>query len=417
MKSYYELLGVSANDDAEALKKAFRKAVKAHHPDLHPNDPDAVERFSEILAANSLLRDAKRRATYDWLLQLERECFQLKLKRPRHHPMKRMRTVAVIAAVSALIAGYGLWATMPTSGNMEIDKDELAAAAGADVVAENEHRAAPRPEIVAADLRAETVGSSLSDGPRDRASASTAPTDIATAFANDGLASNLETMVAAPGTNYDRTQPIVDAAAVLDLPLAPTGTLPAMKPQSIPTPAAPAVKQRPASLSTLMAPSSAQTSLDTLPARAASQQPTIDALSAISAGDVGSDAAVVVGGLAPGSTMSAGAPAGPTTLALPKSQRLGAAEIALMMEKGAALIGIGNVGGARLMFQHAAEAGNPVAAFALAETYDPLALRVSGVRGGITSDIALAVSWYEKAKDLGSTVAPERLKNLSGLPE
>ena len=37
MKSLYELLGASADDNAEALQKAFRKAVKAHHPDLHPS--------------------------------------------------------------------------------------------------------------------------------------------------------------------------------------------------------------------------------------------------------------------------------------------------------------------------------------------------------------------------------------------
>jgi hypothetical protein len=34
MKSFYQLLGASEDDDAEPLKKAFRNAVKAHHPDL-----------------------------------------------------------------------------------------------------------------------------------------------------------------------------------------------------------------------------------------------------------------------------------------------------------------------------------------------------------------------------------------------
>jgi tetratricopeptide (TPR) repeat protein len=140
MKSYYELLGASADDNADALKKAFRKAVKTHHPDLHPNDPGAVERFREIIAANALLRDAKQRATYDRLLQLERECFRLTLAREQlrsklaHQQLrsKRMRTIAVIAAVSGLIAGYGLWAIMPLTGNVEI-KDERAVAAGAAV--------------------------------------------------------------------------------------------------------------------------------------------------------------------------------------------------------------------------------------------------------------------------------------------
>jgi curved DNA-binding protein CbpA/Tfp pilus assembly protein PilF len=141
MKSLYELLGASANADAEALKKAFRKAVKTHHPDLHPDDPDAVERFREIIAANALLRDAKQRATYDWLLQRERECFQLMLKRqPLRSKLagqrlrsKRIRTIAVIAAVSVLIGGYGLWSTMPTTGNVGINNDAVAAAAGAAV--------------------------------------------------------------------------------------------------------------------------------------------------------------------------------------------------------------------------------------------------------------------------------------------
>jgi hypothetical protein len=482
MKSYYELLGASADDDAEALKKAFRKALQAHHPDLHPNDPDAVERFSEIIFANALLRDAKRRATYDWLLRLERQGgFQLKLR--RHQLRSKLRrqqfhfktphTIAVITVVTALIGGWGLWATMRTSGNVEIDKDELAQAAGAAV---EKHAAtivtaagAVRTESVAADVGAETVGNSLYEGRNGGANV-----DIAPGFANGGLASNLETMVAAPATNYDRTQPVVDAGAAINLPLSPAGSVPAMKAQSVPTPFAAAVTQQPASLPPVTPSSSAQNSLDTFPARAASRQLTIDAirlrqtdaLLTISAGDVGSDAAVVVAGLAAGSTLSAGAPAGPNmwrlsiedlgdvvlappagfvggmdlslelrladqtavgraalqlewrandTLPPPKSQRFGAAEIALMMEKGAALIGIGNVGGARMVLQHAAEAGDPAAALALAETYDPLVLRRMDVKGGITSDIGLANIWYEKAKDLGSIVASERLKSLAGV--
>jgi hypothetical protein len=459
MKSYYELLGASADDDAEALKEAFRKTVKAHHPDLHPSDPEAVERFNEIIAANTLLRDAKRRATYDWLLRLEREGgFQLKLKQhqPRstplrqQRPLKRMGTVAVIAAVGALIGGYALWATMLTSANEEIDKGELAAAAGATVVAAasvNENRGAARGEIVADDRGAESVGNSLSQGRNDGATVSTASTDIAPVSANRRLAS-------------------------IDLPLAPAGS--AMKPQSVQTPVAPALTHRTASLSTLTTPSRPQNSLDTLPARAASRQLTIDAvrlrqtdaLLAISAEDVGSDAAVVVGGLAPGSTLSAGARAGPNiwrlstkdlgdvvlapprgfvggmdlsfelrladqavvdrkaiqlewsardALVPPKSQRLGAAEIALIMQKGAALIGIGNVAGARLMFQHAAEAGDPVAAFALAESFDPLVLGKLNAKGGIAANVALAQAWYQKAKDLGSAAAPERLERLARL--
>src|SRR5258708_36739734 len=69
MTSLYDLLGAHEDDDADALKKAFRKAVKEHHPDLHPGDPDAPERFRQFIAANALLRDMRQRATYDRVLQ------------------------------------------------------------------------------------------------------------------------------------------------------------------------------------------------------------------------------------------------------------------------------------------------------------------------------------------------------------
>jgi hypothetical protein len=190
----------------------------------------------------------------------------------------------------------------------------------------------------------------------------------------------------------------------------------------------------------------------------------------ISSTDAGSNVSVVIGGLAPGSALSVGTPAGPNawrlairdinravvrpprgfvgvmnlTLellladdevadrkslqlqwsgksvpasAVSSQRRLDAAEVALLMKKGAEFVADGNIGAARMMFQPAADAGEPMAAFALAETYDPLVLEKLGTKGGITSDIALAQRWYEKAKAFGSTVATERLQRLARLPE
>src|SRR5712664_3207871 len=128
MKSLYELLGASADDNAEALQKAFRKAVKAHHPDLHPSDPDAPLRFRQIVAANALLRDAKQRANYDRILQLERQQFQLKLEcqqlrsklERQQLRSKRIRSTVAVAAVGALVGGYVLFAPIPTTAIVEI---------------------------------------------------------------------------------------------------------------------------------------------------------------------------------------------------------------------------------------------------------------------------------------------------------
>jgi hypothetical protein len=92
---------------------------------------------------------------------------------------------------------------------------------------------------------------------------------------------------------------------------------------------------------------------------------------------------------------------------------LEAADIKLMVKSGLEYMANGKVGAARLMFQSAAEAGEAAAAFALAETYDPIVLEKLGVKGGITPDVAVAQRWYEKAKELGSSTAPERIARLT----
>lgn len=99
----------------------------------------------------------------------------------------------------------------------------------------------------------------------------------------------------------------------------------------------------------------------------------------------------------------------------PKSAPLGgdADDNASMMRKGADFIARRDIAAARLIFQRVAQSSDAAAAFALAETYDPLVLRKLGSREEGFSDIALAQSWYEKARDLGSTVALERIVSLT----
>jgi hypothetical protein len=94
-----------------------------------------------------------------------------------------------------------------------------------------------------------------------------------------------------------------------------------------------------------------------------------------------------------------------------------ASEIAAKMKIGAELIATGDVTAARMMFERAAEAGEAAAAFALAETYDPAVLRGLRLRGGISPDVTLARRWYEKARDLGSIAAPERIVRLTQIPQ
>jgi DnaJ-class molecular chaperone len=65
MKDPYQILGVQRSDDAAAIRAAYRKLAKTHHPDLNPGKPEAAERFKEISAAYELLSDAEKRARFD----------------------------------------------------------------------------------------------------------------------------------------------------------------------------------------------------------------------------------------------------------------------------------------------------------------------------------------------------------------
>lgn len=70
----YQVLGVSQTDDEDTIKKAYRKAAKECHPDTHPGDKRAEERFKEIGEAYRILSDKQKRKEYDArVAQRERE--------------------------------------------------------------------------------------------------------------------------------------------------------------------------------------------------------------------------------------------------------------------------------------------------------------------------------------------------------
>jgi len=64
-RDYYEILGVSRQCSSDELRVAFRKIAMDSHPDRHPNDPVAHERFKEASEAYAVLSDPERRRSYD----------------------------------------------------------------------------------------------------------------------------------------------------------------------------------------------------------------------------------------------------------------------------------------------------------------------------------------------------------------
>jgi DnaJ-class molecular chaperone len=65
MKDPYETLGVQRTADEAAIRAAYRKLAKKHHPDVNPDKPDAATRFGEISGAYDLLSDKDKRARFD----------------------------------------------------------------------------------------------------------------------------------------------------------------------------------------------------------------------------------------------------------------------------------------------------------------------------------------------------------------
>ena len=110
---------------------------------------------------------------------------------------------------------------------------------------------------------------------------------------------------------------------------------------------------------------------------------------------------------APAAAMPVAAP----PVAASPARRLDADELAALMKRAKGLIAIGDIASARLLLERAADAQEASAALLLAQTYDPVVLGAQDTRS-ITPDPAAARTWYQKAAQLGSSDATQRLAQM-----
>lgn len=66
-KDYYDVLGISRNASEQEIKTAYRKAARAHHPDMVAKEDKAAAeaRFKEINEAYQVLSDPEKKKMYD----------------------------------------------------------------------------------------------------------------------------------------------------------------------------------------------------------------------------------------------------------------------------------------------------------------------------------------------------------------
>ncbi len=127
MGTLYDLLGALPSDDAEELRTAFRKAAKATHPDINPDNPDAALRFRELVRAYDILTDTEQRTTYDQLLAIALQPPAAAKAVQTYETVRKVasNTMAATIISAVLVGGYvlfGLFSKPPGAAEIATDR-------------------------------------------------------------------------------------------------------------------------------------------------------------------------------------------------------------------------------------------------------------------------------------------------------
>ena len=150
MGTLYDLLGALPSDDAEELRTAFRKAAKATHPDINPDNPDAALRFRELMRAYDILTDTDQRTTYDQLLAIAQQPSAASKAVRTYEVIGKVASNTMAATViSAVLVGsyvlFGIFSKPPGAAEIAPDgvvgEAQVVAALHRDVTASDKPRA------------------------------------------------------------------------------------------------------------------------------------------------------------------------------------------------------------------------------------------------------------------------------------
>ena len=177
MKTHYDVLGIPFGADHETIKAAYRKALKAYHPDLHEGDAAAERLSRQIIDAHAVLKDPDQRVLYDEYILYHRQ------QRRRLFLITLMLTMGLACSGTLFFLNLSLNSeatTTPPSGRfMSARASAIAPAGESKYVAKTESLSATA--ALPSNVIAALASKEMSDAPSHMTAAPQPPKDIAEA--------------------------------------------------------------------------------------------------------------------------------------------------------------------------------------------------------------------------------------------
>jgi hypothetical protein len=376
MRDPYECLGVSPTASAEEISKSFRRLAKQLHPDV-TNDPESVALFADVNAANEILGDEEKRRAFD---RGEIDTTGALTLAPRARAYRQQSISLVLAAMLILAGVLAVMVQRPASQAPVPATSDGVDTANSGLAAINQPNGAgePEPRLI--------LQQNVSYGTDD-----TIPLGLQISGGGAGLA--VEITGLPPGTTLSSGRAMGQGA--WRIVAANVGNAMIHPPQGFRGVLDFNVELRLADDSVI---DRGSFRLEWTPV--------------VASAAVASASDTATSGMSSDNHVASAAPSEPNAIPPTAESRLDRRQIELLIGRSQKLMTEGDFSAARTLLERAAEARDARAALALGSTFDPIMLAILHARG-IAPDLSLARYWYERASELGSEEANERLKLLA----